>query len=712
MRILHRIVPAGPGPARRARLLGLFLGFTWGLLAIALVAQADPVASGDPTSGSPSEGATQAWWVFFQDRGGQVLDREEMARVAERIPASVWARRSGGPSALPEERDLPLWEPYVEEVAGLGTLRHRSLWLNAVSVNLSPAALAEVGRLSFVREVRPVALGRREGLGPMVTPDGTLLETTLPLREEPGRGPFPYGASYGQLQEIGVPALHAAGYTGNRVLLMMLDTGFRKDHNAFASTHIRAEWDFVFEDGNTQNEPVDDPGQHSHGTGTWAVAGGFDPGHIVGPAYRADFVLAKTEDLRSETQAEEDNYVAALEWADQLGVRVTSASLSYTCFDDGYCYDYPLKDGDTPVISRAVDIAAARGILCVNSAGNYGYLGPRSLGTPADADSIVSVAAVDSLNVLAEFSSRGPSDDGRLKPEVAARGVDTWWADANGASWYGPASGTSLSCPLVGGAAALLVEAHPEWGAMDIRSALMNTADRHTHPDNDYGWGRINLPSALTWRPVRFPVPFSLLTPADGAGVNTVRPLLRWRSSRDPDALVPLVYRVRLFETAPGGNEWSLPAGTDTSLVIPFSLTPQRQYGWEVTAEDVQGNRRLSRETYRFTTPLASGVPEEGASAATGPLVLSAGPNPGNGAVSFDLEAPAGLDAGTGISWAVYDAIGRRVAEASAGGGVRSGIWDGRDLQGTLVPGGVYFLEVRLAGQSARKTLVRLTGQQ
>jgi serine protease AprX len=415
-----------------AAVLLILFGFLTPILRPAAAVASAPAATSAPTpaalaalapaptpSTAPASTAiakTRAYWVFFADRGPNPPTPADWLAIAERIPAESWASREAGPSgAVPDERDLPLRQAYVDRIATLGCIRHQTRWLNGVSADLSAEAVAAVRALPFVREVRPVALGERQSLGPAFAPDGTPLGRTLADRGLP-RGPDPYGPSYGQLLEIQVPAVHALGYTGNRVRMMMLDTGFRKDHHAFSSARILGERDFVFHDGNTQNEPVDDPGQQSHGTGTWATHGGYDPGHIVGPAYGAEFVLAKTEDIRSETQVEEDNYVAALEWADSLGVRVTSASLGYTCFDDGFCYAYPLKDGDTPVISRAVDIAASRGILCVNSAGNEGYQGPMSLGTPADADSVLSIGAVDSVNVIAGFSSRGPSDDGRTKP--------------------------------------------------------------------------------------------------------------------------------------------------------------------------------------------------------------------------------------------------------------------------------------------------------
>lgn len=659
--------------------------------------------------------AADPYWVFFRDRGPLRLDAAAMARVAEEVPPAAWAVRASSPAAaLPDERDLPLWEPYVQEVALHGAIRHRTRWLNGVSASLDPDGLVAVRSLPFVRELRPVARAERQSLGPEMAPDGTPLGATLPNKAA-ARGPEPYGPAYGQLTEIQVPAVHALGYTGNRVRMMMLDTGFRKSHHAFQLARILHEWDFVFGDGDVENEPEDDPNQHNHGTGCWAVAGGYDSGYIVGPAFGADFILCKTEDVRSETQAEEDNYVAALEWADQLGVRVTSASLGYVCFDDGFCYDYPLKDGDTPVISRAVDIAAARGILCVNSAGNYGWNGPMSLGTPADADTMLAVGAVDSLNQISGFSSRGPSDDGRTKPEVVARGHYTWWADASAPYAYGFASGTSLAAPLVGGAAALLAEAHPEWNNLQIRSALMMTADRHVAPDNDYGWGRIDVLAALQTSPVIFPVPFDLVSPADHALLANLQPLFVWRASEDPDEAASPAYTVRIWDPAPGGASWSVAAGTDTSRALSFPLAPGTEYRWEVWAEDASGHRRVSRETRNFFTPGGAGIDGDDPPVTDG-MRLRVGPNPSSGAVRIEASGlSAGAEEGGAAppEWRLFDPLGRRVASGRmapthGSAEVLQGHWDGELEDGRPAAAGVYYLEVRAGARYARQPLVRL----
>jgi hypothetical protein len=249
----------------------------------------------------------------------------------------------------------------------------------------------------------------------------------------------------------------------------------------------------VFNDGNVQNEPEDDPGAQSHGTSTWSVLGGLAPGQIYGPAYNASFLLAKTEDIRSETPVEEDNWMAAMEWADSLGADVISSSLSYSDW-----YNLSDYDGATAIITQAANTAATLGIVVCNSAGNGGP-GARTIGAPADGFYLLTVGSVTSTGAISGFSSRGPTADGRIKPEVCARGSADVLATSSGTTTYGTASGTSFSCPLVGGCAALILEAHATWNPLMVREALMQTASDPAAPDNTLGWGIINVDAAIDY---------------------------------------------------------------------------------------------------------------------------------------------------------------------------------------------------------------------
>ncbi|MCX6835114.1 MAG: S8 family serine peptidase, partial [candidate division Zixibacteria bacterium] len=231
---------------------------------------------------------------------------------------------------------------------------------------------------------------------------------------------------------------------------------------------------------------------------------GYAPGRLIGPAFGANFILCKTEDISSETAVEEDNWVAALEFADSVGTDVISTSLSYSDW-----YQYADMDGQTAVISRAASTCDALGIVMVPAAGNSG---PASgtVRAPADAFDILSVGAVDRSAIIATFSSRGPTFDGRIKPEVCAMGVETYGAGTLSDGSYRYASGTSLAAPLVAGAACLILEARPELTPAMVRRALQGTASRSSQLDNDYGWGVIDVGKALIW-----PVDFEAL-PAAG----------------------------------------------------------------------------------------------------------------------------------------------------------------------------------------------------
>ncbi|MEW5794742.1 MAG: S8 family serine peptidase [Candidatus Zixiibacteriota bacterium] len=391
--------------------------------------------------------------------------------------------------------DLPLSASYVSQVLALGgTVRRVSRWLNAASFDISIDRLADLAALPMVAEVRPVAVFRRpfevgedERPGPQ---GGTMSGDALD-----------YGQSQAQIYQINVATAHAQGLTGRGVALTMTDTGYRKTHaavaGAVAAGRVLAEYDFVMNDPNTSMEPGDSPNQWNHGTLTWSVAGGYAPGRLIGPAYGADFILCKTEDITDETQVEEDNWVAALEFADSIGTDVISTSLGYSDW-----YTYSDMDGRTAVITLAANTCDALGIVLVVSAGNAGYL-PGTISAPADAFDILAAGAVNTSGFVASFSSRGPTFDGRIKPEVCALGVDTYGASASGDQSYAYASGTSLSAPLIAGAACLLIEARPELTARQVREALKATATRAASPDNSYGWGTIDLGKALTW-PVAF----------------------------------------------------------------------------------------------------------------------------------------------------------------------------------------------------------------
>ncbi|HET9385935.1 MAG TPA: S8 family serine peptidase, partial [Gemmatimonadales bacterium] len=228
-------------------------------------------------------------------------------------------------------------------------------------------------------------------------------------------------------------------------------------------------------------------GAHFHGTAVWSLFAGDVTGRLYGIARGATYLLAKTEDVRSETRVEEDNYVAALEWADSIGVDIISSSLAYLVFDNGFSYQPSQVNGDFAVTTMAVDAAARRGIIVVTAAANEGPAF-RTIWTPADADSALAIGAEDSLGGIAFFSSRGPTADGRLKPDFTAPGVAV--CVVVGPNQLFRQAGTSFATPLAAAGIALMKELFPTLGPIAMRDTLRRFASRNTTPDSTFGWGR------------------------------------------------------------------------------------------------------------------------------------------------------------------------------------------------------------------------------
>jgi len=432
-------------------------------------------------------------WVFYNDKG--IFSKSSFDIAAENIVINDHARKRRTKAGITDivYADLPVYENYIEQIIALGAEHRRnSRWLNASSFEIDKKLVDEITQLPFVNKIIPVATYKR------IEPEDDNNNIRVPKFNPTQPDMLNYGESINQIQQINAHLLHQMGYTGEGVIVGMLDTGYRKTHTAFAQAYnenrVLAEYDFIFNDGDTQNdEIIDDPSQHNHGTYCWSTLGGYAPGDLIGPAYGASFLLAKTEDIRDEYPAEEDNWVAALEWTDSFGADVVSTSLSYKDW-----YTYEDFDGATCVTTLAANMAAGLGILVTNSIGNSG---PDSgtLGAPSDAHDMLACGAVDGYGTIAYFSSRGPSSDGRTKPEVCAQGSSTRCAGGSGDNDFTYKSGTSLSTPLVGGAAAVLLSAHPDWSAYNVRKALMETAGNASTPDNTYGWGVIDMMAAYNW---------------------------------------------------------------------------------------------------------------------------------------------------------------------------------------------------------------------
>jgi subtilisin family serine protease len=448
---------------------------------------------------SKNRGANQtvSAWVFFKDKGP--IDVEtELAKLKSQLTTKALQRRmrAQNKNGLLDIHDLPVYADYVRNITRLGSkLRQKSRWLNAVSVEATASQIEAIAQLTFVKKIDIVHLTQ--------VPELSETAVTTPLSKSSKTNVLDYGPSETQNMQIKTNELHNQGFDGSGVVIAMLDAGYNNlSHESLQHLNIIDTWDFVNNDPNVDDEPGQ-MGSGSHGTYTLSTLAGFKPGKLIGPAYGATFLLYKTENTDWERNVEEDAWIAAAERADSLGADIISSSLGYWEFDPGEPRQYTWQDmdGNTAVITIGADIAASRGILVVNAAGNEGFVPEpqNSIGAPADGDSVLAIGAVNAGGTLASFSSRGPTADGRIKPDVCAMGVSTVCASAFSQTGYATVNGTSLACPLAAGAAALILQAHPGISNMQIIDALRNTASNAATPNRDYGWGIIDAAAASSY---------------------------------------------------------------------------------------------------------------------------------------------------------------------------------------------------------------------
>jgi len=425
-------------------------------------------------------------WVFFEDKGELSGSRLLMSGREPLVSWRSLRRRELRGNGDLDYFDLPVCRDYVERVRRYTErIRHCSRYLNGVSATVEPERINEISSLPFVRSLDLVNSSR--------VPFDYRLYDQVDRTESSGQGYYEgglinYGGSAYQLEQVGLVPLLNAGYNGSRskvfeepVRIAILDTGFRRDHSALKDVKVVAEWDFVNNDPITRNEDGDPFFQDYHGTLVLGTIAGHADGELIGPAWGAEYLLAKTEIVDTEIVFEEDNWIAGIEWADSAGADIVTSSLGYI---DWYARDD--LDGNTARCTIAADIAVSHGMVVVNSAGNSGSDG---LIAPADGDSVIAVGAVERGGAIADFSSRGPTADGRIKPDLVAMGVNVYTVSVSDTAGYSYANGTSFSAPLIAGGCAVLLEIHPDWSPIKVMEALESTASRAYRPDNTYGWG-------------------------------------------------------------------------------------------------------------------------------------------------------------------------------------------------------------------------------
>lgn len=380
--------------------------------------------------------------------------------------------------------DLPVDPAYIGALLAAGDfeLVNRQKWFNSVTIRTTDTlALDTLALLPFVLDVKMLHDGR----------PGRVHAQKFPVQEERqeigGYYNSLYGASFRQIEMMNGHLLHQAGAHGEGILLGILDAGFLDADSLPAFAELRARNGIVFTrdlayyDGDVYHD-------HWHGRSVLSCIAGHLPGQLLGTAPGVDVALLRTEVAETEYPWEEDNWVSGAELADSLGCDVLNSSLGYTQFDDSTMdHAYADLDGLTLRISIAAGIAARKGMIPVNSAGNSGSGPWHYIGAPADAIDILAVGAVGEDRQQAPFSSFGPSADGRVKPDVSAMGYGTVGLGAGGE--LALINGTSFSSPLVAGSTACLWQLHPDATAQRIMAAVRASASQHDGPDASLGYG-------------------------------------------------------------------------------------------------------------------------------------------------------------------------------------------------------------------------------
>jgi hypothetical protein len=403
--------------------------------------------------------------------------------------------------------DLPVTPSYVDSIINTGvTVLCKSKWFNSVTIYTTDSlALVKINSFPFVESVgivakikkdipkNPLSVEKQINLPIDLSGKPDLLNNVSAEGNKKVNN-YDYGLASNQITMISGDYLHNQGYCGQGMTIAIIDAGFwyADTIHAFDSLWINNQIlgtkDFVNPGGNVFRE-------YPHGMEVLSTIAANLPGQIIGTAPKAKFWLLRSEDAATENIIEEYNWASAAEFADSVGVDVINSSLGYTVFDAGWMdHTYADMNGHTTPGSIAAATAASKGIIVCNSAGNSGQNPWHYIGSPADADSILTVGAVDDQGNYAAFSSTGPTSDGRIKPTVATQGQGTIVISTSGAPVSG--NGTSFSSPVLTGAVACLWQAFPSMNNMQIIEAIKKSASQFSNPDSLLGYGIPNFAAA------------------------------------------------------------------------------------------------------------------------------------------------------------------------------------------------------------------------
>ncbi|MDP3913731.1 MAG: S8 family serine peptidase [Bacteroidota bacterium] len=396
-----------------------------------------------------------------------------------------------------DETDLPVSPVYLDTLWKRGLeVVHTSKWLNGATVRTSDTVLIRtIATLPFVQMVQ------------LTKPANILKSTPNKFKEpeseiNPDVSPLNYGNAYNQLSQLNGQYLHNQGFRGKGIQIAVLDAGFWHVNQIAAfdslrnSKRILGTRDFVDPKSVFYN-------QHTHGMSVLSCMGGNIPRSLIGTSPDASFYLFRSEDAATEYLIEEDNWVAAAELADSLGVDVINSSLGYYDFDDPKMnHLYADLDGKTTRVTQGANMAFQKGILVFSSAGNEGNNSWKRIIAPSDGKDVLAIAAVDKNNIRASFSSVGPAFGGAVKPNVAAMGSATYLVTSGGVLGY--SDGTSFSSPVMAGMGACLLQANPWANVKQVKMAIEQSAHQYSKPDSLLGYGIPDFEKADKYLKVNF----------------------------------------------------------------------------------------------------------------------------------------------------------------------------------------------------------------
>jgi hypothetical protein len=419
--------------------------------------------------------AQDYYWVAFSDKNNTTFS---LSKPEALLSVRAIERRIRQNIAI-DSLDLPVNPNYISEVLKLGVgFVHASKWLNGITVKSEIDSFSiKASRLPFVTKVQ-------------LTKPKLQSKSAFDKFQEMGRtgyepidAPF-YGQSVFQTATINGQFLHNQNYWGHGMQIAVLDAGFLNANkyaafdSLWANNQILGTKDFVEPKSNFFST-------NYHGMSVLSCIGGNIPGQLIGTAPKASFWLLRSEDVASEYLIEEDNWVAAAEFADSVGVDIINSSLGYTVFKDSTMnHTYAELDGKTTRVTRGANIAASRGILVFSSAGNSG---PNKISAPADGENVIAVGAITKDSIAAGFSSHGPAFGGKTKPNVTAMGSSTFLQLDTGD--LGVRSGTSFSSPVMAGMAACLWQAFPNATSRQVKHALEMSGHLYDTPNFTMGFG-------------------------------------------------------------------------------------------------------------------------------------------------------------------------------------------------------------------------------